>query len=188
MLTDFEIESLGTHGFFTRPAFLGPTLARDALVQAQNLRLSPAGIRRQHVIDETVRSDETAWLTGDECTGTLAGVVERFRALMDELNEGAWCGLRTFDLQVARYRPGARYERHRDAFPGADNRRITAIVYLNERWAPAHGGQLRLHVDPPVDIAPFSDTLVIFRSEAVEHEVLLSHADRWALTAWFSAR
>jgi SM-20-related protein len=107
---------------------------------------------------------------------------------MTQLNERAWLGLRRFDLQLARYQPGAKYVRHRDAFPGDDNRRITAIVYLNPTWAEPDGGKLRLFVDPIVDLEPRLDRLVVFRSELIEHEVLPAHAERWALTAWYSAR
>ncbi len=147
-----------------------------------------AGLRRGHELDDSVRSDELAWLTREETTGALAEAVEHFEALMQLLNEAAWLGLRTFDLQVAHYSPGTHYARHFDAFPGQDNRRVTAIVYLNPRWTPPDGGLLRLHLTPPLDVQPKSDRLVVFRSEVVEHEVLEAHADRWALTAWYSAR
>lgn len=47
---------------------------------------------------------------------------------------------------------GARYARHCDNSCSADGsgercngRRLTAILYLNEAWHPAHGGELRLH-------------------------------------------
>ena len=66
---------------------------------------------------------------------------------------------------------------------------MTFIYYLNDAWLPAHGGCLRLHVSPePVDVPPRLNSLVVFLSEQVEHEVLSSFADRWALTAWWSGR
>ena len=96
--------------------------------------------------------------------------------LMDVLNREAFVGLRSFDLQLARYGPGAKYVRHRDAFPGQGNRRVTAIVYLNEGWVPAHGGELKLF-DPEMVIEPVMDRLVVFLSEKIEHEVLESRAE-----------
>lgn len=125
-----------------------------------------------------VRSDLTVWLDDSPLTPC-------FEALRLELNRTAYLGLQRFDLQLARYDAGARYVRHRDAFPGGDNRRVTAIVYLNEAWCPEHGGQLRLHVEPPVDVEPVLDRLVVFLSARVEHEVLPSNAERWAVTAWY---
>jgi SM-20-related protein len=120
-------------------------------------------------------------------------------------------------LQLALYDgDGSYYARHvdnpgRDA-PGASDgppglrtgdRALTAILYFNAGWLPAHGGALRLW--PPtsaadsagaaaaapaeeeqafVDVAPVAGRLLLFDASAVEHEVRPSHAARWALSAW----
>jgi SM-20-related protein len=175
---DENVERLGTHGWFLRDGFAGRTLALEALQLAQAQPLKPAGVQRSAVRDASIRSDETAWVDDSPLR-------PRFEALRLELNRAAYLGLTRFDLQLARYRPGARYVRHRDAFPGRDNRRVTAIAYLNDGWQPAHGGQLRLHVEPPLDVEPVLDRLVVFLSERIEHEVLPAHAPRWAMTAWY---
>jgi SM-20-related protein len=187
MFTPDEVEQLGSKGFFTRPAFLGPELAGRVWAEARSLPMRRARLRHGHDLDDAVRTDETTWLTPEDTTGALAQAVACFTALMQPLNEAAWLGLRTFELQLAHYPPGAHYDRHLDAFPGRDRRRVTAIVYLNPGWEPAQGGLLRLHLSPPVLLEPQLDRLVIFRSEVVEHEVLEARADRWALTAWYSA-
>lgn len=187
-LTTQEVEQLGEVGWFSRASFLGETLAREVRAQASAIPLRRAGIRRSAEVDDEVRSDELAWISASETTGALREACARFDALMHAVNEAAWLGLRAFDLQLARYQPGAKYVRHRDAFPGDDNRRLTAIVYLNDGWLPAHGGVLRLHVEPPVELEPRLDRLVVFRSERIEHEVIAARAERWALTAWYSAK
>jgi SM-20-related protein len=183
-----EIEQLGSAGWFSRPSFLGQALAQAVRAEASTVPLARAGIRRDKQLDEGVRGDEIAWLTAEEARGALGEAVQRFTGLMHALNQEAYVGLRSFDLQLAHYAPGAHYEKHLDAFPGDDNRRVTAIVYLNPAWTPADGGLLRLHVAPPVDVEPTLDRLVVFRSAVVPHEVLEAKADRWALTAWYSGR
>lgn len=190
ILTDEQVRQLGSPGWLVGEGLLGPDLAARVRREAEQVPLQPAGVRRgaDHRLDRSVRGDAIAWLTREETTGALAEAVGRFEALMQELNEGAYVGLRRFELQLARYEAGAHYARHLDAFPGDDNRRITAIVYLNPGWAPADGGLLRIHGDPPRDVEPVLDRFVVFRSSLVEHEVLASNAPRWALTAWFSAR
>lgn len=195
MLTLNEVEQLGTHGFFTREGFLGRALALRAHAEASLVPLRPAGVGRGRAVDPRVRSDALAWLTAEEATGAFVDVVQRFTAVMRALNEAAYLGLRSFDLQLARYAPGALYQRHRDAFPGDDNRRVTAIVYLNPSWQVGDGGELRIHLPEgapgapgTLDLAPTLDRLVVFRSALVEHEVLVARAERWAMTAWFSAR
>ena len=103
---------------------------------------------------------------------------------------GRTWGSAGFDLQLAHYPGGGeRYVRHRDAFQGQSNRRVTAIYYANLDWRPEHGGLLRLHLEEGTqDVEPTLDRLVVFLSERVEHEVLPSHAPRLALTAWFYGR
>ncbi len=93
------------------------------------------------------------------------------------------------------------YVRHLDTSPKHTNvpcrRLVTAVYYLNQGWKAGDGGCLRVHCPPNgvpsstsepshvVDIEPFSDRLVIFRSDKVEHEVLPNVEIRMALTLWF---
>merc|ERR1711974_241663 len=100
---------------------------------------------------------------------------------------------------------GAHYARHRDALPehSEPRRRLTAVYYLNPSWTPAEGGCLRayfpesvghqVHGAHPVedgatewmlDIPPQLDRLVLFASDWLDHEVLPTYADRYAITMW----
>lgn len=66
-------------------------------------------------------------------------------------------------------------------------RSITVILYLNEPNRPVQdGGALRCWVndDAAFDVQPKGGTLVIFQSDKVEHMVLPSSVDRYALTSW----
>ena len=64
------------------------------------------------------------------------------------------------------------------------------ILYTSADWEPAHGGELGVfderlrcwHMLPPRE-----DTLLIFRSERVLHQVCPSYRSRLALTAFFTA-
>jgi len=195
-LQDDEIRSLGEQGYFVRESFLGEVEARAVYAEARARvdagGLKPAGIRRgaDHTVDTSTRGDSIAWV-GEESRGTALGRLwEAYAALGEAVSTGAYLGLGRFDLQLACYPGGgARYARHADAFPGQSNRRLTAIYYVNPDWEPAHGGLLRLYPKGgPVDVAPRLDTLVVFLSERLEHEVLPAHAPRLALTAWFYGR
>jgi SM-20-related protein len=156
---------------FVRDGFAGREAALAMLERVKKLSLAPAAVGRER--QPGVRGDELAWLDDDG----------RFEALRRELNQSAWLGLDRLELQAARYRPGAAYPRHRDAFRGGPSRRVSAVWYLNADWAG--GGQLRLHLDPPRDIEPLLDRLVVFLSEKLEHEVLPATSERWAVTAWY---
>jgi SM-20-related protein len=192
-LTAEQVRALGERGWFVADGFMGAPLVREARRQALLLAtggsLVAAGIRRgaAHSHDPQVRSDRITWLGREDLVGDLAQVWEHFETLRSQLNREAYLGLTRFELQLGWYPAnGACYARHRDAFPGSDNRRVTALVYLNEGWLPEHGGRLRLHVEPPCDLNPIGDRCVVFLSERVEHEVLPSFADRFAIAAWFS--
>lgn len=195
MLSDSEITRLGEPGYFVKDGFLGRDVAlavrADALRWYSEGKLKRAGVGRggEHRLDVSIRGDSIAWVTREEATPGLVPLWDAFEALRTELNEKAYLGLRRFELQLACYPGhGERYAKHRDAFGHDDNRRLTAIVYLNPEWRPEHGGQLRVHAGGVLDVAPVIDRLIVFTSAKVEHEVLPSFADRWAATAWYSAR
>ncbi len=184
-MTDREIEQLGSDGWFSREAWSG---AAQAMVAAQlrvdTARLSPARISRAHAADASVRGDSSLWLTAADVD--FSDLMIMFETLRCELNRDVWLGLTRFDLQLGYYAgDGACYVRHRDALAGAVGRRLTAIAYLNPGWKPADGGQLRLHAEPAVDLAPLFGRLVVFLSAKVEHEVLPTWAPRLAVTAWY---
>jgi SM-20-related protein len=194
MIDDEDVRRLGSAGFFTQDGFLATELVSGlrqeaaALGAAGRFRQASVGQGGNRVLAQDVRSDETLWLEPTS-EGALGALYRQFEVLGRELSESAYLGLGDFEVQLARYAPGAAYARHRDAFAGDSARRATAIVYLNPGWGPADGGELRLHVEPePHDIAPRSGRLIVFLSDRVEHEVLPARAPRYAATAWFRGR
>ena len=105
--------------------------------------------------------------------------------------------------QLARYLPdGSVYIRHLDKCTSSlaemgllgwlrssdyRHRVVTAILYLNEKdWES--GGNLRCFDDEEnqTDVEPIGGTLVIFDSSRVEHQVLPSTKERYALTIWIN--
>ncbi|CAI5703358.1 unnamed protein product [Peronospora effusa] len=99
---------------------------------------------------------------------------------------------------------GARFVKHLDTYSNVQRdergvmfrdglvRLITCVYYLNDQWEPEHGGHLRIHVKESKllpachwDVPPKLDTLMVFRSLDVEHEVLPTYRERKALTIWY---
>lgn len=195
--SDAEVQALGGAGFFVREAFLDAALALEARAEADALRLgghlAPAGVSRggSHRLDRSVRGDLKIWLAEPDSPPALQQVAARLASLGRAVSDAAWLGLQRHDVQLAYYDGGAAYVRHRDAFVGAESRRLTVISYLNPSWKPGEGGELRLYPadrSEPVNLAPVMGRTVVFLAESVEHEVLESFAPRYALTAWFYAR
>ena len=106
------------------------------------------------------------------------------------------------ELLYAYYPEGGFYRRHRDAIPNSASvlRKYSLLLYLNrDGWSPdKDAGQLRMHLDgggdecPPgvqpnyIDVDPLGGTLVLFKSEAIPHEVLDTMSERFALVGWFN--
>lgn len=187
-----ELDRLASHGFFLRTDWLPAKVAAGAQSAVQALDgFSPAGIGRggDQRLERTVRSDERLWIDPAHPPAGLTPVLSALDALRLWLNREAQLGLQRTELQLARFGPGGTlYQRHKDSFRGSQGRRVTAIYYLNPDWRPEHGGALRLHLEgqEPLDVPPALNTLLVFLSERVEHEVLPNFAPRFALTVWWS--
>jgi SM-20-related protein len=97
------------------------------------------------------------------------------------------------EAHYARYLPGAAYARHLDRFRDDDARAISLVLYLNDDWHSADGGELRLFEapgarEPALCVLPRAGTLVVLRADAIEHEVALARRERWSVAAWLRRR
>ena len=117
-----------------------------------------------------IRGDSICWLEEPlfPAERELNSVFERLRR---RLNESLFLGLCDVELHYAWYPPGARYARHVDQPQGRAARRLSSIVYLNETWRAADGGNLRCFSDEGTsrDIFPKGGRLVTFLTEGREH-------------------
>lgn len=135
-----------------------------------------------------IRSDHVLWLERE----SASAVVEPYWAAMDELcrvvNQMLYLGAQTVEAHYAVYPSGALYKRHLDQHRGSPDRLISCVVYLNDDWREGDGGQLRIYdaamPSGYTDVTPQGGTLVCFRSDTVEHEVLLAARERYSLTGW----
>ena len=101
------------------------------------------------------------------------------------------CEFRTWPM-VTVYEPGSRYTWHLDNGKGRNGRLLTCIYYLNRDWDLESGGELRLLKQDNemhqvlAEVPPALDTLVLFWSESVPHEVLPPWVRlRHALSVWY---
>ncbi|MFT6997203.1 MAG: SM-20-related protein [Cryomorphaceae bacterium] len=136
-------------------------------------------------IEKSIRSDEIFWLERNRDL-KLSG----FFALVDEaiahLNRLCFLSISGSEFHLAHYPPGSFYKRHLDQFDFRSNRLISVVFYLNEFWKPEHGGELRLYESDGTyqDVAPLPGRMILFKSEAVPHEVMLSNVSRYSITGW----
>ncbi|PJG58862.1 SM-20 protein [Aeromonas cavernicola] len=148
-----------------------------------------AGIGRAalHHANRQIRRDQIHWL--DPTLGSpVADYLSRLEALRLVVNQSLMLGLFDYEAHFARYDSGDFYARHRDAFAGQSNRRLTSVCYLNNDWQPAAGGVLRMYDDSEqflIDIEPQGGRLVLFLSEGFPHEVLPANQVRYSIAGWF---
>lgn len=107
------------------------------------------------------------------------------------------------ELGYVYYPTGGFYERHVDVPAGsrswdgrsvssgrpcAVRREVSVLIYLDDDWQPAWGGTLRIHkraaAETVLDVPPVAGTLVLLRSDTIEHEVRPTHRPRQAVVGW----
>jgi SM-20-related protein len=148
------------------------------------------GKGQRHQKNDSVRSDLVLWmpdLNEDQRLRPLETLLDNLR---HQLNRDLFAGLETFEGHFAIYPPGGFYRRHVDTFRDDDARKLTFLLYLNERWEKADGGELILEMTDhsAVTVAPTMGTVVMFDSRRFPHEVTEANAERRSFTGWFKVR
>lgn len=185
-------EELATDGLFIRTSFISDEMveALTAVVKLHQKQdaLRPAGIGAggDFQLKRSIRGDFIQWIVPPPEEEPL----KRWFALVDHLREGfnrqLYLGLRDQELHMAVYPVGTFYKRHFDQFQDRNNRQLSVILYLNKDWKQGHGGELVIYREglEPLVVAPKAGTFVCFRSELLEHEVLLTQHERLSITGW----
>jgi SM-20-related protein len=192
----FCIEAaLRTDGIAIQDQFLTPPQIHS-LVQCAQLRwargdFSAARVGGGQTLQrrEEIRGDSTCWIVAPLLSAELT-LLAQFEHLRLELNRVAHLGLFELELHYAWYPPGAGYARHVDQPYGRAQRQLSLVLYLNDGWTPAAGGELRIFdaADRHRDIEPIAGRLVCFLTPGREHAVLPTQRDRLSVAGWFRAR
>ena len=182
-------------GVSIRDQFLAPAQIRS-LVQCAQLRrarrgFDPARIGSDRGLQrrEEIRGDSICWITPPllPAEEVLLKELERLRL---QLNREDMLGLFELELHYAWYPPGAAYARHVDQPHGSTQRQVSLVLYLNETWTTAAGGELRIFdaAGGHRDVEPIAGRLVHFLTPGREHAVLPTRSDRLSISGWFRTR
>lgn len=192
------IETLTEQGYAVIPDFLPREQCRALAAECRELReqgeFHRAGVGRGEMLEvrPSIRSDEIRWLEHDDCGPLQRQYLELMADYQQQLRRGLFLPLVEFECFCAVYPPGSFYKKHLDQFKGVEQRQVTAILYLNEQWQPADGGQLRIFLNEQsgetLEVLPQKGTLVTFLSADYWHEVLPAQRDRLSITGWFKTR
>ena len=161
----------------------------DLLNQGQ-FKKAAVGKGNQKQVRSEIRSDEVLWMDPTALSPLQAIFWEKIEELKQVLNRRCFLGLKSFEGHFARYPIGSFYKRHLDQFHAVPHRIVTVILYLNESWTEADGGQLRMYFpqedgsERVEDVLPLGGRLVVFLSEEIPHEVLPTQKERISITGW----
>lgn len=155
------------------------TLVHECLTHLAEFKA--AGI--QNGVVSHIRNDHILWI--DDQLPVAQQHIQLLEHLSQALNQAFYLGIKEVEAHFACYQAGEFYALHRDNPQQKNDRMISTVFYLHERWQADWGGQLRLqdkqgqwHI-----IEPKPNRLAIFQSDLL-HEVLLSKQQRLSITAW----
>lgn len=156
-----------------------------AVKQNEN-EFSTAGIgaMSNHQIDKSVRGDFIHWISEAKDT-PMAPFFAAVDELVQLLKRFCFLSISDYEFHLAHYPVGSFYKKHLDQFNDRSNRLISCVLYLNENWKEADGGQLKLYLEEGEKLVePLARRLVLFKSATLWHEVLPTKSGRDSITGW----
>ncbi len=132
-----------------------------------------------------LRSDKIFWLDRSHNDVHENQFFDMIDAFVSHLNRTCYTGITGYEFHYAMYEKGSFYKRHLDQFRNDNGRAFSMIMYLNVDWESQDGGELCIyHLDHTQTISPQNGKCVFFRSNELEHEVLITQAPRLSITGW----
>ncbi|MEL7834026.1 2OG-Fe(II) oxygenase [Fodinibius sp. Rm-B-1B1-1] len=143
------------------------------------------GSDKNRQVESSVRGDFIYWLDRRQ-DSAVNELFILFDEVMANLRQQLFLSLSDYEFHFALYPPNTHYDKHVDQFHGKANRVISMLIYLNENWQPGNGGELKIYQADGTEslIEPCAKRLVMFKSDTVPHEVLLTQIPRKSITGW----
>lgn len=171
--------------------FLSETLAEKLknnllnLYKEQELKSAGIGHFGSFAKNKEIRSDVIYWLdkkNNNPYEMEFFALIEDF---ITYLNKECFTGIKSYEFHYALYQPSAFYKKHFDQFQDINNRQFSMITYLNLDWVESDGGELKIYdEDKSQIISPTNRKTVFFKSNELEHEVLVTNKLRLSITGW----
>ncbi|GEP50139.1 proline hydroxylase [Flavobacterium noncentrifugens] len=171
--------------------FISAALAghlKDNLLELNNnamLLAAGTGNANKQNQNKLVRSDAIYWLDKKHNNVYENAFFAYIEAFILYLNRSCYAGITGYEFHYTLYEPGSFYVKHFDRFKDDDSRAFSMISYLNADWKESDGGELLIHqLENNLKIAPTNGKTVFFKSDELEHEVLVTHEKRMSITGW----
>ena len=185
------IDDLLTNNYAVADGFLEITtlegLKAQLLLKMSNDVLQQAGVgnKTQLVKSQQIRTDKIQWIEQDSTNPAERSFNKEILDFYQYLNQTCYRSIRDSEFHYACFSKGAFYKRHIDRFKNDNARKFSMVTYLNEDWLDADGGLLMLYTKKgDVAVLPTWGRTVIFKSDILEHEVMVAGKDRLSVTGW----
>jgi len=156
-----------------------------ALYAGKLLRAAGTGNDTLAVHNKQVRSDVIYWLDREHNNRYENDFFDLMDLFVSHLNSTCYTGITGYEFHYTLYEKGSFYTKHLDQFQNNGSRQYSMIMYLNEDWKNADGGELCIHHEADLqNISPVNGKSVFFKSSELVHEVLLSNKPRMSITGW----
>jgi len=157
----------------------------DLLLQEDKFVAAGTGISDEVVHDLKFRNDSIYWLDRKHQSYVENKFLDHIDLFVQYLNTTCYTGITGYEFHFAVYKKGNFYKKHLDQFKHNKTRAYTMIFYLNKNWQEGDGGELCIHSITGVKlISPNEGKSIFFKSNEIEHEVLLNHKTRMSITGW----
>lgn len=149
------------------------------------LKAAGTGNNTQVAHNKLVRGDNIYWLDRLHNNTHENAFFDLMDLFVTYLNRTCYTGITGYEFHYTLYPKGSFYKKHLDQFQNNSSRAYSMIMYLNADWQPADGGELCIHhANHLQHISPVNGKSVFFKSNEMEHEVLVTDKPRLSITGW----
>ena len=186
LITSFIKENIGIDNHFISNS-LSNHLKQNLLnlIDSKKMSLAGTGNSLNLLHNDKIISDSIYWLdrkNNNEHENDFFDLIDDF---IKYLNRSCYAGITNYEFHYSLYEPGDFYQKHLDQFKDNASRKYSMITYLNENGDENNGGQLFVYQNyNNKKINPSQGKTVLFKSNELYHEVLVTQARRMSITGW----
>lgn len=171
--------------FFNDALLIGLKQQLELKINTDTLNQAGVGNKSQLVKNQQIRTDKIQWIEADSTNQFEQSFNQQINDFCQYLNRTCYTGIHDSEFHYACFEQGAFYKRHIDRFKNDNARKFSMVTYLNENWTEADGGTLMIYTKKEdISVLPIWARTVIFKSDVLEHEVMVAQENRLSVTGW----
>ncbi len=162
-------------------------LAANLMVLQMEDSLIAAGVGNDAIWQQSklIRKDKIFWLDKKHNNVHENAFFAKMDAFVMYLNQTCYTNIKSYEFHYSLYESGDFYVKHLDQFKDDASRQYSVVSYLNPLWKANDGGELMIYqTNNNKTISPTQGKTVFFKSNELEHEVLVTQERRMSVTGW----